>query len=248
VGLPRAGSTLVEQILASHSAVEGTMELPDIISIARRLGGKKPAEHSIYPEVLLDLAPEDCVRLGEEYLERTRIQRKTGKPLFIDKMPNNFLHIGLIRLALPNAKIIDVRRHPMACCFSGFKQHFARGQRYTYSLEEIGAYYRDYAALMSHFDAVLPGKIHRVIYENLVEDTEAEIRRLLEFCGLPFENQCLRFHENARAVRTASALQVRRPIFRAGLNQWRLFERWLEPLRQALGPVLDAYPQSSSIY
>lgn len=248
VGLPRAGSTLVEQILASHSAVEGTMELPDIISLARRLGGKKPAEHSEYPEILASLAAEDCARLGDEYLQRTRIQRKTAKPFFIDKMPNNFLHIGLICLALPYAKIIDARRHPMACCFSGFKQHFARGQRYTYSLEEIGAFYRSYVELMAHFDAALPGRIHRVSYETLVEDTEGEVRRMLEYCSLPFEAECLHFHENDRAVRTPSAQQVRKPIYREGLDQWRHFEPWLEPLRQALGPVLDAYPQVPPSY
>jgi tetratricopeptide (TPR) repeat protein len=242
VGLPRAGSTLIEQILASHPAVEGTMELPDIISIARRLGGNQRGDLSRYPEVLAELGAEDCRALGEEYLARTRIQRKTAKPLFIDKMPNNFLHIGLIRLALPAAKIIDARRHPMACCFSGFKQHFARGQRYTYSLEEIGAYYRDYVDLMAHFDAALPGKIHRVLYETLVEDTEREVRRLLNYCGLPFEPACLRFYENDRAVRTASAQQVRKPIFREGLDQWRHFEPWLEPLRAALGGAVDEYP------
>jgi predicted Zn-dependent protease len=248
VGLPRAGSTLVEQILASHSAVEGTMELPDIISIARRLGGKNRGDLSRYPEVLAELGAEDCRALGEEYLSRTRIQRKSGKAFFIDKMPNNFLHIGLIRLALPKAKIIDARRHPMACCFSGFKQHFARGQRYTYSLEEIGAYYRDYVDLMAHFDAALPGQIYRVFYETMVEDTEREIRSLLDYCGLPFETACLRFYENERAVRTASAQQVRKPIFRAALDQWRHFEPWLEPLRIALGSTLAEYPVEPRAY
>jgi tetratricopeptide (TPR) repeat protein len=242
VGLPRAGSTLIEQILSSHSAVEGTMELPDIISIARRLGGKHRGDLSRYPEIMAELDAQDCRALGEEYLTRTRIQRKTAKPLFIDKMPNNFLHIGLIHLALPKAKIIDARRHPMACCFSGFKQHFARGQRYTYSLEEIGAYYLDYVDLMAHFDAALPGKIHRVFYESLVEDTEREVRRLLDYCGLPFESACLKFYENDRAVRTASAQQVRKPIFREALDHWRHFEPWLAPLRNVLGRAVDEYP------
>ena len=242
VGLPRAGSTLIEQILASHSAVEGTMELPDIISLARRLGGKKrSSDESKYPEVLADLSAGQCRALGEEYLQRTRIQRKTGKPFFIDKMPNNFMHLGLIRLALPNAKIIDARRHPMACCFSGFKQHFARGQNFSYSLEDIGRYYRDYVELMAHFDRVLPGTIHRVVYENMIDDAEAQIRRLLDFCGLSFEPECLLFYENDRVVRTASSQQVRQPIFRAGLDQWRHFEPWLDPLKAALGPVLGAW-------
>jgi tetratricopeptide (TPR) repeat protein len=242
VGLPRAGSTLIEQILASHSAVEGTMELPDIIALSRRLGGRKSStDTSKYPQVLATLSAEQCRALGAEYLERTRIQRKLGRPYFIDKMPNNFLHIGLIRLALPKARIIDARRHPMACCFSAFKQHFARGQHYTYSLDDLGRYYRDYVELMGHFEAVLPGVIHRLLYERLIDDPEAEIRRLLEYCGLPFEPACLRFYENDRAVRTASSQQVRQPINRAGLDQWRHFEPWLGPLKAALGPALTNY-------
>jgi len=245
VGLPRAGSTLIEQILASHSGVEGTMELTDIMSMAKRLGvqGKK-TQGVDYPEILANLGPAECRELGALYIEQTRIQRKTGKPLFIDKMPNNFLHIGLIRLALPSAKIIDARRHPMACCFSGFKQHFARGQHFTYSLEEIGRYYRDYVELMRHFDEVLPGRIHRVIYEDLVADTVGGVERLLAYCGLEFEDSCLRFYENERAVRTASAQQVRKPIYREGVDHWQHFEPWLGPLRQALGSVLDTYPQA----
>jgi tetratricopeptide (TPR) repeat protein len=243
VGLPRAGSTLIEQILSSHSAVEGTMELPEIISITRELRLQGDADRRTpYGEVLATLGAEQLRELGERYIERTRIHRKTGAPFFIDKMPNNFQHIGLIQLALPNAKIIDARRHPMACCFSGFKQHFARGQNFTYSLDDIGRYYRDYVDLMAHFDDVLPGRIHRVIYETMVGDTEAEVRRLLAYCGLPFEPQCLRFFENDRPVRTASSEQVRRPIYREGVDHWRHYEPWLEPLKAALGPVLDAYP------
>ena len=243
VGLPRAGSTLVEQILASHSMVEGTMELPDIIAIANRLGGRKRRNQpSAYPEVLADLDADELKALGEEFLERTRIQRKQGRPFFIDKMPNNFAHVGLIHLILPNARIIDARRHPLGCCFSGFKQHFARGQNFSYSLTDIGRYYRDYVALMAHFDAVLPGRVHRVIYERMVADTEGEIRRLLDYCGLPFEEQCLRYYENDRAVRTASSEQVRRPIFTDAVEHWQNYAPWLEPLRQALGPVLAAYP------
>ncbi|HVW68206.1 MAG TPA: sulfotransferase [Steroidobacteraceae bacterium] len=244
VGLPRSGSTLLEQILASHSLVEGTMELPDIQAIVRELRGRTdgPQERS-YPELLASLTQSECHDLGTRYLEGTRVQRKTGAPFFVDKMPNNFAHLGLIRLILPNAKIIDARRHPLGCCFSAFKQHFARGQSFSYSLDDLGRYYRDYVALMAHFDAALPGWVHRIFYESVVEATEAEIRRLLEYCGLPFEPQCLRFYENERAVRTASSQQVRQPIYKASLDQWRHFEPWLEPLKTALGPVLDHYPQ-----
>ncbi|KQZ18888.1 sulfotransferase [Caulobacter sp. Root1472] len=237
LGLPRAGSTLVEQILASHSTVEGTMELPDVTAMARRLKDESP-----YPEVLATLSPEDLRALGEEFLERTRVQRKTDRPLFIDKMPNNWAHVGLIALMLPNAKIIDARRHPLGCCFSGFKQHFARGQNFSYGLEDIGRYYADYVELMAHVDAVLPGRVHRVIYESMIEDPEREIRALLSYCGLPFEESCLNFHENDRAVRTASSEQVRRPIFKDAVEHWQNYESWLDPLKTALGPVLSSYP------
>jgi tetratricopeptide (TPR) repeat protein len=243
IGLPRAGSTLLEQILSSHPLVEGTMELPDIIDIARSLGGRRlRGAQSKYPEALADLTPEAARELGEHYLANTRIQRKSGAPFFIDKMPNNFAHIGLIQLILPRAKIIDARRHPLGCCFSGFKQHFARGQHFTYGLEEIGRYYRDYVELMAHFDAVLPGRVHRVIYESMVDDTEGQVRRLLEYCGLPFDERCLRFYENDRAVRTASSEQVRQPIYRQGVDHWQHYEAWLDPLKRALGPVLERYP------
>lgn len=236
VGLPRAGSTLLEQILSSHSAVEGTMELPDILMMAKALGGKpSKAQRTAYPEALSTLSAQQCRELGEQYLQQTRIQRKTDAPFFIDKMPNNFAHIGLIHLALPNAKIIDARRHPLGCCFSGFKQHFAHGQSFTYSLNEVGRYYRDYVELMAHFDAVLPGRVHRVHYEAMIEDTAGEVRRLLDYCGLPFEENCLLFYQNDRAVRTASSQQVRQPIFRAGVDQWRHYEPWLDELKNALG-------------
>ncbi|MDP9008459.1 MAG: sulfotransferase [Pseudomonadota bacterium] len=243
VGLPRSGSTLLEQILSSHSQVEGTMELPDLAAIARSLFdiGKKFNTPG-YSSVLATLNADQCRELGERYMAQTRIQRKTAAPFFIDKMPNNFAHIDLIQLALPRAKIIDARRHPLGCCFSGFKQHFARGQGFTYSLQDIGRYYRDYAELMAFFDRVLPGRIHRVIYESMIEDTASEVRRLLEYCGLPFEEGCLRFYENDRAVRTASSQQVRKPIFREGIDHWRHFEPWLIPLKEALGNVVDAYP------
>jgi tetratricopeptide (TPR) repeat protein len=245
VGLPRAGSTLIEQILSSHSLVEGTMELPDIPALAKSItqAARQDGAHTRYPQPLENLSAAQCHELGERYLERTRIQRKSAAPHFIDKLPNNFTHIGLIQLALPGARIIDARRHPLGCCFSGFKQHFARGQNFTYGLEDIGRYYHDYVELMAHFDTVLPGRVHRVFYESMVEDTENEVRRLLEYCGLPFEPGCLRFYENERDVRTASSQQVRQPIYRGGLDQWRHYEPWLGPLKTALGPVLDRYPQ-----
>ena len=247
VGLPRSGSTLIEQILASHSAVEGTAELPQITAFARLYTGMKSAtDASRYPEPLANLSAAECRELSERYLQETRVQRHSARPFFIDKMPDNFLHVGLIQLILPNARIVDARRHPMACCFSGFKQLFARGELYSYSLEELGQYYRDYVELMAHIDQVLPGKVHRVHYEHMIGNTESEVRRLLDYCHLPFEESCLRFYENERAVRTASAHQVRQPIFRGSLDQWRHFEPWLGPLQQALGPALDAYPDFRS--
>ncbi|MGI9264388.1 MAG: tetratricopeptide repeat-containing sulfotransferase family protein [Gammaproteobacteria bacterium] len=237
VGLPRAGSTLLEQILASHSRVEGTAELMDIIAISRKLGDKKrenPAGK--YPEILAELTEDQVRELGEGYLETTRIQRTTDAPFFIDKLPNNFQHIGLIHLILPNSKIIDARRHPMGGCFSGYKQLFARGQTFTYGLEDIGKYYRDYVRVMDHWDKVLPGRVHRVQYEEMVSDTESQIRALLHYCDLDFEEQCLRFYETERSIRTPSAEQVRKPIYKEGMEQWRNFEAYLDPLKEALGP------------
>ncbi|MFT7132949.1 MAG: tetratricopeptide (TPR) repeat protein [Cyclobacteriaceae bacterium] len=242
VGLPRAGSTLLEQILASHSQVDGTHELPNIGALAHRLDGRRMVDDTPqYPGRLVNLSAEQLRQFGEAYISDTQIHRQ-GAPFFIDKMPNNFRHIGLIQLMLPNAKIIDARRHPMACCFSGFKQLFATGQEFTYGLTEIGQYYRDYVELMDHWDDVLPGKVLRVQYEDVVADTETQVRRLLTFCGLPFESQCLTFFETQRSVRTPSSEQVRQPIYRSGLEQWRHFEPWLTPLTQALGPVLERYP------
>jgi tetratricopeptide (TPR) repeat protein len=243
VGLPRAGSTLLEQILASHSQVEGTQELPDIISIARRIADKKRAgDPSNYPNGLSDLTDSDLTALGEEYIERTRIHR-TDAPFFIDKMPNNFAHVGLIRLILPNATIIDARRHPLACCFSGYKQLFAKGQHFTYNLTDIGRYYADYVGLMRHWQNVLPAHVLHVQYEDVVADTETQVCRLLDHCGLPFEGACLRFYENRRAVKTASSEQVRQPIFTSGLDQWENYEPWLTPLKAALGEALQTYKQ-----
>lgn len=243
LGMPRSGSTLVEQILASHPQIEGTAELPDIIVIARALEeaeGKftdEPWER--YPEMLADLSADELAELGELYLERTRVQRHTQRPFFTDKMPNNWLHVGLIRLILPNARIVDVRRHPLACGFSNFKQHYARGQEFSYDLAHFGSYYRDYVRLMRHFDTASPGAVHRLIYEDLVEDPRREVGRLLDYAGVPFDEACMRFHETKRVVRTASAEQVRRPINSSGIDQWRRFDKWLAPLKEALGPALD---------
>lgn len=246
VGLPRSGSTLLEQILASHSQVEGTKELIQILAIARRLGGnRKKSEPSMYPDNLSELKSGQLQELGQEYIDRTRVQRG-DRPFFIDKMPNNFLHIGLIALILPNAKIIDARRHPMAACFSGFTQLFARGQSFTYGLRNIGRYYRNYVDLMDHWDSVLPGRVLRVQYEDMVADTENQVHRMLDHCGLEFQQSCLQFHKTERAVRTASSEQVRRPIYSGALEHWRNYETYLDELKQALGPVLERYPINTS--
>ena len=241
VGLPRSGSTLVEQILASHSQIEGTQELANIQQIANNLRGREPnPSDPRYPRILNDMTAEEFSSLGERYLADTRIYR-TGKSFFIDKMPNNFRHLGLIHLMLPNARIIDARREPMACCFGNLKQLFARGQEFTYSVEDIARYYRTYLELMRHWDEVLPGRVLRLHHEDVIEDLEGSVRRLLEFCDLEFEPQCLDFHATARSVRTASSEQVRMPLYREGLDQWRHFEPWLQPLKEALGDALERY-------
>ncbi|WP_380778780.1 sulfotransferase [Sphingomonas sp. R86520] len=232
LGMPRAGSTLVEQILASHSLVEGTTELPDMPAIARQIAD--------YPDGIAALSADALREIGEDYLRRAAIQRRTDRPFFIDKLPNNWAHVPLIHLALPNARIIDARRDPIACCFSNFKQHYARGQSFSYSLDDLGRYYRDYVRLMTHVDAVLPGRVHLVDHEKLIENTEAEVRALLTACSLDFEPACLAFHENDRAVRTASSEQVRRPINRDGVDAWRPYAPWLGPLRVALGDVAES--------
>ena len=242
VGLPRAGSTLLEQILSSHSQVDGTLELPNILSLSQRLRRRARQEGTTeYPGILNELPDEELDAFGREFIDDTRIHRQ-GAPYFIDKMPNNFRHIGLIHLILPNAKIIDARRHPMACCFSGFKQLFAEGQEFTYDLTDAGLYYRDYVELMDHWDAVLPGKVLRVQYEDVVSDTPGQVRRILGYCGLPYEDACVNFYATKRSVRTPSSEQVRQPIYTSGLEQWRNFEPWLEPLKAALGDVLQRYP------
>lgn len=242
LGLPRAGSTLLEQILASHSAVEGTMELPDIPAIAmREAKAAAGGDARDWPGAVAAMPPERFAELGAEFLERTRVQRKTGKPFYIDKLPNNWSYVGLIHLILPNAKIIDARRHPLDCCFSNFRQHFAKGQAFTYSLDHIGRYYADYVRAMDHYDRVLPGRIHRVIHERVLDDPESEVRAMLAYLGLPFEEACMEFHRNTRAVRTASSEQVRRPINRDGAGQWEPFDQWLGPLRAALGDLVETY-------
>jgi tetratricopeptide (TPR) repeat protein len=240
VGLPRSGSTLIEQILASHSQVEGTMELADIPRLVQDLQGRETGTSAArYPAVLAELSADDCQRLGEKYLADTLVYRK-GAPFFVDKMPNNFRHLGLIHLILPNATIIDARREPLACCFSNFKQLFASGQQFTYGFDDIARYYRMYVELMAHWDGALPGKLLRVQHEDVVEDLEASVRRILEFCGLEFEPGCVEFHKTRRAVHTASSEQVRQPINRDGVDHWRHFEPWLGPLQAALGPLVSA--------
>jgi tetratricopeptide (TPR) repeat protein len=239
IGLPRSGSTLVEQILASHSAVEGLAELPEVGAIVRSLSRRREArDRSPYPDVLATLEAPELRRLGEDYLQRVEVYRQLKRPVFVDKMPNNFVHVGLIHLILPNAKIVDVRRHPLACGLSCFKQNFGRGQNFSDDLGDIGEYYCQYVDLMDHFDNVLPSRIHRVIYENLIENPELEIRRLLTHCELPFETSCLKFHETKRPVQTASSEQVRTPIFRDAADHWRHFEPWLGPLKAALASPL----------
>jgi tetratricopeptide (TPR) repeat protein len=241
VGLPRSGSTLVEQILASHSLVDGTQELGDVQRIVIDLQGRDPdPDHPRYPAAMADLSADDFRRLGERYLAETEVYRR-GRPFFIDKMPNNFRHIGLIHLMLPNARIIDARREPMACCFSNLKQLFAQGQEFTYSVEDIARYYRTYLDLMAHWDVALPGRILRVRHEDVIDDLEGSVRRILDFCGLPFEQACVEFHRTERSVRTPSSEQVRQPIFRDGLDQWKRYEPWLAPLQAALGDALQRY-------
>jgi len=237
VGLPRAGSTLLEQILASHSAIDGTLELPHIVALAQRLRRAPQPEGQPFPAVLTTLPAKEFEAFGKRYIEETAIHRGSA-PFFTDKMPNNFRHLGLIKAILPNAKIIDARRNPLDCCVSGFKQLFAEGQEFSYDLADLGRYYCDYVALMDHWDAVMPGAVLRVQHETLLDDFEAEVRRILTYLGLPFEDACLRFHETARSVRTASSEQVRRPLNRDGVGQWKAFEAHLGPLREALEPVL----------
>ena len=249
VGMPRAGSTLVEQILSSHSQIEGLGELRDLGEITQRLtkeaeGRKAPP----YPILLRDMDADRFRSFGDEYLEKTRRRRKTEKPYFTDKMPGNHNHVGFIHLVLPNAKIIDARRHPLDCCFSCFKHYFPAGQPLSTNLRDVGRGYVDYVELMAFFDELLPGRVHRVIYEHLVDDPEREVRRLLDYVGLPFEEQCLRFHENKRFVATISQEQVRMPLYKTGKEQWRRYEPWLGPLKEELGYVLERYPEAPEYF
>jgi len=242
VGLPRAGSTLLEQILASHSQIDGTMELPNIITLAHRLNGRRfVSEKARYPAILGELSGTQLQGFADAFIKDTRFHRK-GAPRFIDKMPNNFMHIGLIHLILPNAKIIDARRHPMACCFSGFKQLFADGQEFTFGQKEIARYYKGYVQLMAHWDRVLPGKVLRVHYEHVVAGLETQVHRILEFLDLPFEESCLDFHQTERSVRTPSSEQVRQPIYKSGVDQWRKFEPYLDVLNKELADEVAQYP------
>ena len=242
LGLPRSGSTLIEQILASHSQVEGTQELPDIQRIVHELQGRTmDFDNPRYPAILEAVDAPAVQRFGEQYLADTRPHRVLGRARFIDKMPNNFRHIGLIHLILPKATIIDARRNPMDCCFSNLKQLFAQGQEFTYGIENIARYYRTYLDLMRHWDAVLPGRVLRVINEDLIDDPEGQIRRLLAHCGLPFEEGCLNFHQTNRSVRTPSSEQVRRPVNRDGVDQWKPYAQWLTPLQDALGDALTTW-------
>jgi hypothetical protein len=238
VGLPRAGSTLLEQILSSHSKVDGTLELPDMLAIAQKLRRKGQAKADVgYPEIIASLSADERYALGKQYIDDTKVHRGDA-PFFIDKMPNNFRHIGLIKMILPNAKIIDARRFSVACCFSGFKQLFAEGQEFTYSIDDIGQYYNDYVTLMAHWDSEMSGDVLRVLYEDVTEDIEAQVIRILDYCGLPFEEACLAFHKTKRAVRTASSEQVRQPLYKTGVDQWRNFEAHLQPLIDKLAPVI----------
>jgi tetratricopeptide (TPR) repeat protein len=242
LGLPRSGSTLIEQILASHSQVEGTQELADVQRIVMELRGRgTDLDNPRYPDVLTELTAEEFVRFGERFLTETRVYRQTERPFFIDKMPNNFRDIGLIHLMLPNAKIIDARREPMACCFGNLKQLFSSGQEFSYNINDIARYYRTYLEIMRHWNVALPGRILTVHYEDVVDDLEGSVRRVLDFCGLSLEPACLEFHKSPRNVRTASSEQVRQPISREGIDQWRNYERWLAPLRAALGDAVTSY-------
>lgn len=242
VGMPRSGSTLIEQILASHSQIEGTMELPDMMEIASRLAHRAKQAQQSFPDLLHSLSADERVSLGQEYLDRTRVHRKTDRPYFIDKMPNNWMHVGLIKLILPNARMVDTRRHPMGNCLSMWKQHFARGQGFSYDLTDLARYYCDYVDLMEHFAVVAPTMIHRVIYERMVADSPSEIKALIDRLELPFEDACLTFWQTDRAVRTASSEQVRKPIFTDAVDHWRHFDPWLGPLRKHLAPLIENYP------
>ena len=243
VGLPRSGSTLVEQILASHSQVEGTAELPTLMRLAYSIGRYQP-DHKEYPQTVRDLRGRDPKAYGRQYLEEAATFRTTSQPFFTDKLPNNFSHVGLIHLILPNAKIINARRHPFDSCLGGYKQLFGKGQNFTYDMVDLAAYYRQYHETMKHWHRVLPGKVLDVHYEETVTDLEGQVRRILAHCGLPFEEACVRFHENTRAVKTASSEQVRKPIYTTALGYWRRYEEHLDIWRQELPDILEELPET----
>jgi tetratricopeptide (TPR) repeat protein len=241
VGLPRSGSTLIEQVLASHSQVEGTLELPTLGEIAVSTGRYRREDRE-YPEAVRHLRGADFRALGERYIEETRIYRATGRPRFTDKLPNNYSHIGFAHLVLPNAKVINARRHPLDSILGSYKQLFGKGQHFTYDMNELALYYRQYHETMRHWHEVLPGKVLDVHYEDTVGDFEAQVRRILEHCGLPFEEACLRFHETQRPVRTASSEQVRLPLYARALGSWRRYGKHLAPWREELADIIDQLP------
>jgi hypothetical protein len=241
VGLPRSGSTLVEQILASHSQVEGTGELSNLMQIATAIGRYRP-DHLHYPRSVIDLRPKDWRAYGQQYIEETRRHRQTEKPFFTDKLPNNFPHVGLLHLVLPNAKIINARRHPLDSCLGAYKQLFGRGQNFTYDMVDLAEYYRNYHNTMQHWHRVLPGKVLDVHYEETVSDLEGQVRRILEHCRLPFEEACVRYHETSRAVKTASSEQVRQPIYKEALGKWRRYEKHLDLWKDELAEIIDSLP------
>ena len=244
VGLPRSGSTLIEQIIASHSQVEGTSELPLINKISDHIGRYR--NDSIrYPEAVAELRNKDLVAYGKQYIEESQRHRMSSKPFFTDKLPNNFSHIGFIKTILPNAKIINARRHPFDSCLGGYKQLFGRGQNFTYDMFDLAHYYKEYDLMMKHWHSVLPGEILDVHYEVTVIDLEHQVRQVLDFCNLPFEEECLRFYENERAVKTASSEQVRQPIYTGGLGKWRRYEQHLDLWKDQLGYIIDELPEAS---
>lgn len=242
IGLPRSGSTLIEQILASHPLVEGTHELPDLGRVARASAANR-ADQKKYPAVVAELDAAALSAFGDDYLQRTERHRELGRPRFTDKMPNNFAHVGFLQLILPNAKIIDARRHPLDSCLGSFRQLFARGQPFTYDLFELGEFYLEYDRLMRHWHDVLPGKVLHVQYEHVVDDLESQVRRLLEHCELPWDDACLKFYESDRAVKTASSEQVRTPIYSSSVQRWRNYERQLQPIIEILDPLLRELPE-----
>ena len=243
VGLPRSGSTLIEQILASHSLVEGTLELPTLGEIAVSTGRYRREERE-YPEAVLHLRGKDFRAFGEQYLETTRVYRTTGRPRFTDKLPNNFSHVGFAHLILPQARFINARRHPLDSCLGSYKQLFGKGQNFTYDMNELALYYRQYHETMKHWHSVLPGKVLDVHYEDTVGDLESQVRRILAHCGLPFEEACLRFHETLRPVRTASSEQVRQPLYSRSLGTWRRFARHLASWQEELADIIEDLPET----